>query len=235
MAIASRAFAPPKIRGEHQGKTTAFAYEHPWAVRFCHWVNAIALVGLVGSGLRIFRAFPSFGPKVPQQNLINVPNSLTIGGWLGGALRWHFTFMWFFVGTGLLYLIYQVASGHYRQVLFTPRDVRGLWPMVRHYFLFGEKPPLTETYNPLQKLAYTSAMFFGMMSTVTGLVLWKPVQFGWLAWLMGGFHFARGWHFLALCVFLAFIPGHLIMVLLHGFNNFASMLHGWKRSPEYFD
>lgn len=213
---------------------TPAAYEHPWVVRFAHWLNAISLFVLSGTGLQIFRAFPSFGPKIPQQNFLVPPRSLTIGGWLGGALQWHFTFMWIFVGTGVLYLAYQLISGNWRQVAFMPRDVKGVWPMARHYFLFGAKPEVTEPYNPLQKLAYTSAVFFGVLSAVTGLALYKPVQFSWLAALFGGFHFARGFHFVALCGFLAFIPGHLVMVLLHGWNNFYSMLSGWKKDPEYF-
>lgn len=232
MATAKSALEPT-LRASIKGKPATLVGEHPWLVRFSHWLNAIALLVLIGSGLRIFRAFPSFGPKLPQNDLLDVPKAFTIGGWLGGALQWHFTFMWIFVGTGLLYLAYQLATGHFRQVLFMPRDVKGVWPMARHYFLFGPKPPLTAAYNPLQKLAYTSAVILGVLSTLTGLVLFKPVQFSWLAWMMGGFHLTRVWHFLAMCGFLSFIPGHLLMVLLHGWNNFYSMLTGWKRDPEY--
>jgi Ni/Fe-hydrogenase b-type cytochrome subunit len=209
------------------------AYEHPSVVRFCHWLNAISLFVLIGTGLQIFRAFPSFGPKIPQKNLLTVPKDFSLGGWLGGALQWHLTFMWVFIGTGLLYIAYEAISGNWREVLFLPRDLKGVWPMVRHYFFFGKKPETTEPYNPLQKLAYTGAVLLGVLSTLTGLVLYKPVQFGWLALLFGGFHLTRIWHFLVLCGFLSFIPGHLIMVLLHGWNNFFSMLSGWKRNPEY--
>ena len=209
------------------------AYEHPLAIRLTHWVNAISLFVMVGSGLRIFRAFPSFGPKIPQKVLLDIPKSLTIGGWLGGALQWHFTFMWFFAASGILYIAYQLLSGHYRTVLFTARDIPGVWPMARHYFLFGPKPPATGQYNPLQKLAYTSSVAFGALSLLTGIVLYKPTQFSWLAFLFGGFHLTRIWHFAAMCGFLAFIPGHLIMVVLHGWSNFFSMLSGWKREPEY--
>jgi len=218
-----------------RGKIVPVAREHSWVVRVCHWLTAVSLFVLIGSGLRIFIAFPSFGPKIPQRNLLEVPAALTIGGWLAGALRWHFTFMWIFVGTGMVYLVHQVATGNFRKVLFRPRDVKGVWPMVRHYFLFGAKPEVTEPYNALQKLAYTAAVLFGGLSTLTGLVLFKPVQFGWLAWLFGGFHLTRIWHFLAMCGFLAFLPGHLVMVALHGWNNFFSMLSGWKKSPEYLN
>ena len=208
-------------------------YEHPLLIRITHWVNAISLFVMVTSGLRIFRAFPSFGPKIPEKVLLDIPKSLTLGGWLGGALQWHFTFMWLFAASGVLYFLFQALSGHYRTLLFTPRDIPGVWPMARHYFLFGPKPPATGQYNPLQKLAYTSTIGFGVLSLLTGIVLYKPAQFSWLAFLFGGFHLTRIWHFAAMCGFLAFIPGHLIMVGLHGWGNFYAMLSGWKREPEY--
>lgn len=222
------------IEGKRTEQSTV-AYEHPWVVRVAHWLNAVAVFVLITSGLRIFRAFPSFGPKIPQENFWVPPPGITLGGWLAGALQWHFTFMWIFVGSGLVYVIYQIVTGHWRQVLFLPRDIPGVWPMVKHYFFFGKKARAEAAYNPLQKLAYTSTILFGAMSFLTGLVLFKPVQFWWLTWLMGGFRYARIWHFIAMCGFVAFIPGHLIMVALHGWNNFYSMVTGWKRDPEYID
>ncbi len=152
-------------------------YEHPWAVRLCHWTTAVAITILTLSGLRILNAFPSFGPKIPERDLIEaVPKAITLGGWLGGALRWHFTFMWIFAAGGVLYVISQIASGHYRTVLFTPRDLPGVWPMARHYFFFGPKPTATGAYNPLQKLAYTTAILLGALSLLTGMVMYKPAQ-----------------------------------------------------------
>lgn len=216
-----------------RGESIAAVYEHPWPVRFSHWVNAIALFVMVGSGFEIFRAFPSFGAKIPEKDLLNWPRAFAIGGWLGGALRWHLTFMWIYIATGLFYVGYQTFRGHYRQVLFVSSDVKGVWPMARHYFFFGPKPAETQTYNPLQKMAYTSAIGLGVLSVLTGLAIWKPVQFSWLAWLMGGFHWARLWHFLVMWALVFFVIGHLIMVLLHGWNNFLSMLTGWKNDPEY--
>ena len=216
--------------GESQVQT---AYEHPWAVRFCHWLNTVSLIVMATSGLQIFRAFPSFGSKIPERVLLNVPKTLTLGGWLGGALQWHMTFAWIYVATGIFYIAYQIFSGNYRQSLFVPKDLAGVWPMIRHYFFFGHKPAQTGVYNPLQKMAYTSAILLGLLSVLTGIVLYNPVQFSLLASLIGGFHWARVWHFCVLCALLLFVLGHLIMVILHGWNNFASMLTGWKRNPEY--
>lgn len=214
-------------------ESTAAVYEHPYVIRLTHWVNTVALFVMIGSGLQIFRAFPSFGPKIPEQVLLNWPKSLALGGWLAGGLQWHLTFMWIYVASGLVYVGYQFMSGNYRQALFTQQDLPGLWPMVRHYFLFGPKPPAREAYNPLQKLAYTAAVVLGGLSVLTGLAVWKPVQLSWLAWLMGGFHYARIWHFVVMWAIVAFIFGHLVMVVLHGWANFLSMLTGWKSSPEY--
>jgi Ni/Fe-hydrogenase b-type cytochrome subunit len=235
VAETAAAEAPPAqpVAEEEEPGLVRAAYEHPLPIRITHWVNAISLFVMVTSGLRIFRAFPSFGPKIPENILLDIPKSLTLGGWLGGALQWHFTFMWIFAVSGVAYVAYQAVSGHYKTMLFTNRDVAGVWPMVRHYFFFGPKPPATGQYNPLQKLAYTSTIAFGVLSLLTGIVLFKPAQFSWLAFLFGGFHLTRLWHFAAMCGFLAFIPGHLIMVVLHGWANFYSMLSGWKREPEY--
>jgi Ni/Fe-hydrogenase b-type cytochrome subunit len=215
------------------GETIQAVYEHPWIVRFCHWVNSVALFVMVGSGLQIFRAFPSFGDKIPEQDLLNWPKAFAIGGWLGGALQWHLTFMWIYMATGLLYIVYDVFSRNYRQVLFLPSDVQGVWPMTKHYFFFGPKPAANAVYNPLQKLAYTSAILLGVLSVLTGIAIWKPVQFSWLAWLMGGFHLARVWHFVVMWAMVFFVVGHLVMVVIHGWNNFVSMLTGWKTDPDY--
>jgi Ni/Fe-hydrogenase b-type cytochrome subunit len=222
-----------EIEDAKTGEVTEAVLEHPFIVRFCHWVNAISLFVMVGSGMQIFRAFPSFGAKIPQKDLLNWPKAFAIGGWLGGALQWHLTFMWIYLGSGLLYLGYQIFSGNYKQVLFVQRDIAGLWPMIRHYFFFGPKPPAKEAYNALQKQAYTGAIVLGVLSVLTGFAVWKPIQFSWLAWMMGGFHWARLAHFLVMWAILAFVFGHLVMVVLHGRNNFISMLTGWKKDPEY--
>jgi Ni/Fe-hydrogenase b-type cytochrome subunit len=222
-----------EIENAKTGELIEAVYEHSLVIRVCHWLNAVSLFVMAGSGLQIFRAFPSFGAKIPEEVLINWPKSLAIGGWLGGALQWHLTFMWIYLATGLIYLGYQVFCRKYKQVLFVGRDVGGVWPMVRHYFFFGPKPRMRETYNPLQKSAYTFVIILGVLSVATGFAIWKPVQFSWLAWMMGGFHYARLGHFVIMWAMLLFVFGHLIMVVLHGWNNFVSMLTGWKNNPEY--
>ena len=209
------------------------AYEHPAVIRWCHWLLGVSILVLIFSGWQIFWAFPGFGPKIPQRDFIHLPRALMLGGWLAGGLQWHFTFIWIFLFTGVVYLIYQAASGRYRMLLFTPSDLPGVWPMVRHYFLFGPKPPQTQPYNPLQKLAYTGAVVLGVLAALTGMAIYNPNQFSLLTAMMGGFRWARVWHFAVMSAFLAFIAGHLVMVILHGWSNFISMITGWKRGPEY--
>jgi thiosulfate reductase cytochrome b subunit len=209
------------------------ALEHPRLVRLTHWANAAIVAVMTMSGLQIFMAFPSFGDKIPQRDLLHVPEFFRLGGWLGGALQWHFAFAWPFALTGVVYVAYLALSGHWRRVVLQPHELRGVWPMARHYFLFKPKPEPREAYNPLQKLAYTSTIFFGALAVATGLLLARPVQFSAVVSALGGFSAIRIYHFAAMTGFLAFIPGHLVMVALHGWNNFASMWTGWKRKPDY--
>src|SRR5262249_30088715 len=158
----------------------------------------------------------------------DVPSWMSFGGWLGGALQLHFTFMWLFMGIGLVYIVFQIVSRNYRQVLFVRSDLRGVWPVFRHHFLFQPKPRIVESYNALRKLTYTLVILLGSVSVITGAALYKPVQLSWLVALLGGFRWVRLEHFIAMMCFLSFIPGHMLMVVIHGWSNFASMFSGWK-------
>jgi Ni/Fe-hydrogenase b-type cytochrome subunit len=233
MAMTKSGLSLPALAVERQGKLATYTREHPWLVRFTHWLNAVSLLVMTASGLQIFMAFPSFGDKIPQQDLLHVPEALRLGGWLGGALQWHYSFAFLFTATGLAYVVYLLVTGHWRQVILQPKELRGIWPMVRHYFFFRPKPPQLEPYNPLQKLAYTSTILFGVVAVITGIALSKPVQVASVVQLLGGFGLVRVFHFAAMGGFLAFIPGHLLMVALHGWGNFYSMIIGWKRNPDY--
>src|SRR5438128_11132732 len=110
--MSTRAIAIENVK---TGEVTEAVYEHPFAVRLCHWVNVVSLFVLVGSGLQIFRAFPSFGAKIPQKDLLHWPKEFALGAWLGRALHWHLTLMRIYMATELLYLGYQLFSGNYQQ------------------------------------------------------------------------------------------------------------------------
>ncbi|MFN7940714.1 MAG: cytochrome b/b6 domain-containing protein [Thermoanaerobaculia bacterium] len=214
-----------------RGRTRRAIFEHPAPVRLAHWTIALAVPILALSGLQIFRAFPSFGAKIPERDLLELPLWAGLGGWLGGALRWHFTFFWLFLGAGVVYAAYQIASGNWRQVIVSRRDLGGVVPMALHYLRRRPAPAYAGAYNPLQKLAYTTTLAAGALAALSGLALYKPVQLAWLVVALGGFRLARLWHFLAMLGLLAFVPGHLSMVALHGWNNFRSMWTGFKLMP----
>ena len=233
MATTKSGLAMYTIELEHHGVRQTLVQEHSWLVRFTHWLNAISLVVMTMSGLQIYSAFPSFGVKIPQEDFLHFPEWMRLGDWLGGALQWHLTFAWMFTLTGVTYVLYLIVSGKWRIVILRPEEFRGVWPMVRHYFLFKPKPPQLEPYNPLQKLAYTSTIGLGVVAVITGILLFQPAQFAWQVKLLAGFGMIRIYHFAAMIGFLSFVPGHLLMVALHGWSNFYSMLTGWKRDPDY--
>jgi thiosulfate reductase cytochrome b subunit len=228
VAKGERRFAVDLI--DRRGRPRRATFEHPATIRLAHWAIAIALPILALSGLGIFRAFPSFGPKIPQRNLFEVPLGATLGGWLAGAIQWHFTFAWVFLGAGAVYAVYQAATGNWRQVVVSRSDLAGILPMVRHYLLRAPKPAHPGAYNPLQKLAYTATLAAGALAALSGLALWRPVQLSWLVALMGGFQGVRIAHFVAMCGLVVFIPGHLVMVARAGWNNFRSMWTGFELS-----
>jgi thiosulfate reductase cytochrome b subunit len=111
MPTRSHRESPPELLVEnlHRRDLEVAIYEHPYLVRITHWVSALSVIVMIFSGLQIFRAFPSFGAKLPQQDLTQVPAWLGLGGWLGGALQWHLTFMWPLIAAGVVYIVYQCS------------------------------------------------------------------------------------------------------------------------------
>ena len=178
---------------------------HPLAVRITHWVNAFAILIMVLSGWRIYNASPLFG--------FSFPDGWTLGGWLAGALQWHFAAMWLLAINGLAYLVYGVASGHLRRKLtpLTPslvvRDVAdALKGKLAHDDL--------SVYNAAQRAAYVGAIVVVVVLVLSGLVIWKPVQFQTLGLLMGDYEGARYVHFFAMAALVLFVVVHVAMVLL---------------------
>ena len=178
---------------------------HPLAVRLTHWLNAVAILIMVLSGWRIYNASPLFGFKFPDE--------WTLGGWLAGALQWHFAAMWLLAINGLVYLGYGIVSGHLRRKLLplTPaavfRDVRNaLRGKLAHDDL--------SVYNAAQRAAYIVAIAILAVLVLSGLVIWQPVQFQTLGLLMGDYEGARYVHFFAMTALLLFVLVHVAMVLL---------------------
>ncbi|WP_233210265.1 cytochrome b/b6 domain-containing protein [Comamonas sp. 26] len=174
-------------------------------MRITHWLNALAVVIMVMSGWRIYDASPIFP--------FSIPAVITLGGWLGGALQWHFAAMWLLVFNGLLYLTLNIASGRLARKFF-PLTPHG----VLHDLLEALKGKLSHgdprQYNNVQKLAYLFVMLDLIVIVLSGLVLWKSVQFPVLRELLGGYEFARRIHFFAMAAIVAFLVVHLVMVAL---------------------
>jgi thiosulfate reductase cytochrome b subunit len=178
---------------------------HPGWMRVTHWVNAVAVLLLVTSGWRIYNAAPFFP--------FDIPGGLTLGGWLGGALQWHFAAMWLLAGNGLVYLALNLATGR----LFTkflPLSVAG----VRRDLIAALRGRLSHAdprhYNSVQRCAYLFVMLDLVLLVLSGLVLWKSVQFPVLRELAGGYESARRIHFFAMAALVAFVGVHLAMVAL---------------------
>ena len=178
---------------------------HPAWLRVTHWINAVAVLIMIVSGWRIYNADPFFG--------FRIPNELTLGGWLAGGVQWHFAAMWVLVGNGLIYLAFNGATG---RVL---RKFRPLSPKeILHDLLAALKGKLAHAdetrYNAVQKAAYLFVWVDLLLLLLSGLVLWKNVQFPILRELMGGYENARRVHFISMAALTAFVMVHLAMVAL---------------------
>lgn len=178
---------------------------HPGWLRLMHWINALAVVIMVTSGWRIYNASPFFD--------FTFPNGITLGGWLGGALQWHFAGMWLLFANGLLYLALNIATGRLRRKFF-PLSARGVAADLNAAVHGKLAHTDLHHYNQVQKLAYLFVIVDIAVLVLSGLVLWKSVQFDLLRELMGGYESARRVHFFAMALLVAFVAVHLVMVAL---------------------
>lgn len=197
-------------------------FQHPFIIRFTHWLNFIALGIMVTSGLRIYNASPVFDFRIPSE--------LTLGGWLAGARQWHFFAMWLFAFNGIIYLIYNIATRHGRRTTLLNRsDLPGILPMVQYYLRMRKQHLPYKKYNALQKLAYTSVSFVALGAILSGIAIYWPVQFSFVTCLFGNYDTARLWHFIFMAALVVFFLGHFVMVTIAGWDNFVSIITGWKK------
>jgi len=204
---------------------------HHWIVRLTHWVNVVAFTVMVGSGLRIFNAYPAFHRRGetfccwPWEGHA-VPAWLTFGGWLAGARNWHFAMMWVLVVTGLVYVGFVYLHGEWRDLVPRRGDVRDALQMVRFYLFARRDHPHQGKHNALQKAAYFAMPCIGAVCVLSGLAIWKPVQLGWVTALFGGYVWARWWHFVAMLALVLLAVGHVFMVLAVDPYSIRSMITG---------
>jgi thiosulfate reductase cytochrome b subunit len=189
---------------------------HPLVVRITHWINALAVLMMITSGWQIYNASPLFP--------FTFPAGITLGGWLAGALQWHFAAMWLFVLNGVVYLAYGLVSGHFRRK-FLPISL----PAVFHDILNAFKGKLAHddltVYNAAQRAAYVALILALIVLVASGLAIWKPVQLYALASLMGDYEGARLLHFFAMSAVGLIVVVHIAMVILVP-RTFPSMLTG---------
>jgi len=193
---------------------------HPLLIRITHWINVLAILILILSGWRIYNASPLFDFRFPSE--------WTLGGWLAGALQWHFAAMWLLVVNGLVYVAYGFLSGHFRRKLLplSPSAVlRDVGAALRGKLAHDD----LAVYNAAQRAAYLAVIVLGVVLVLSGLVIWKPVQFQTLGLLMGDYEGARYVHFFAMAGVVLFVIVHVVMVALVP-RTFISMFTGRVRA-----
>lgn len=178
---------------------------HPGWVRICHWINALAILVMIGSGWQIFNASPLFD--------FTFPRSIALGQWLGGAIQWHFAAMWVLAINGLVYVTLGIVTSRFRRKLLPiyPRDVIA---DVKAALTFRLAHDDLSHYNAVQKLLYAGIIVIAIIIVLSGLAIWKPVQFQELTALFGGYDFARYVHFTAMAAIVGFLVVHVALALI---------------------
>jgi thiosulfate reductase cytochrome b subunit len=178
---------------------------HPGWVRVTHWINALAMLMMIGSGWQIYNASPLFG--------FTFPSEIALGNWLAGALLWHFAAMWLLVINGIVYVALGILTGRFRRKLFPirPREVwRDLSAALRGRLAHDD----LSVYNAVQRLLYVGILLTGVVIVLSGLSIWKPVQFHALTTFFGGYNTARYVHFAAMAAIVAFLVVHVALAVL---------------------
>ena len=190
--------------GERLEATPAKAIQPAW-VRTMHWINALAMILMIMSGWQIYNASPLFSFRFSPH--------ITLGGWLAGALLWHFAAMWLLMVNGLAYVITGFATGRFRRKLL-PITPRGVLADLKAAATFKLAHDDLTVYNYVQRLLYTGIIAVGILIVLSGLSIWKPVQLQWLTALFGGYDVARYVHFICMSAIVAFLIVHVALALL---------------------
>ena len=179
---------------------------HPLWVRLTHWINALAMFMMIGSGWQIYDASPLF-------RFIHFPSQFALGEWLAGALLWHFAAMWLLVTNGVVYVTLGIVTGRFQHKLLPirPRDVlRDLSAALRGKLSHDD----LSVYNAVQRLLYVGVILAGVVIVLSGLSIWKPVQLKYLTAFFDGYDFARYVHFFAMASIVGFLTVHIALALI---------------------
>ncbi len=207
--------------------------KHPAAIRWFHWINFPLLAIMIWSGMLIYWANDVYKIGWNDATLFhffpdNFYSALHFNGRLAEGMAWHFLFMWLFAINGVLYVLYTLISGEWRYLVPDRNTLREAIQVVLHDLGLSKTPLPRQKFNGAQKIAYSSIIVMGLGSLVTGLAIWKSVQFGWLTALLGGYAAARVEHFLLTLGYCAFFVVHIAQVIRAGWNNFRSMVTGFE-------
>ena len=205
--------------------------KHPLAIRWFHWINFPLLAVMTWSGLLIYWANDVYRIGWGNKTILKFfPQSfyqaLHIPFRLAEGMDLHFVFMWLFAINGFIYVLYLLFSGQWKYIFPDKRSVKESAIVVLHDLHLTKKIPAQKKYNAAQRIAYTAVIFMGLGSVLTGLSIYKPVQFGTLTSSLGGYEWARIEHFTLVILFILFFLVHIIQVILAGWNNFQSMITG---------
>ena len=184
--------------------TTSKVIQPVW-VRILHWINALAMILMIMSGWQIYNASPLFDFRFSA--------NITLGGWLGGALLWHFAAMWLLMVNGLVYLTLGFATGRFARKLL-PISATGVIADARAALTGKLSHDDLSKYNYVQKLLYAGIILVGIVIVLSGLSIWKPVQLQYLTALFGGYDYARYVHFTCMAAICAFLVVHVLLALL---------------------
>ena len=179
---------------------------HPLPIRIMHWINVLAMFIMIGSGWKIYDDNVIFG-------WLHVPEAFTIGRWLQHGLQWHFFGMWLLVVNGLAYLVYGFSTGRFRRMLL-PISMRELVAEIKDALRLRLSHDDLSRYNAVQKLLYIGVICVGVLTVISGLAIWKPIQFSELLALFGSFQNARLVHFLCMSAIVLFVVVHVALALL---------------------
>jgi thiosulfate reductase cytochrome b subunit len=211
--------------------------KHSLATRLFHWTNAPVLAVMIWSGLLIYWANDVYEIRLGGVGLVKFfptwfYRALRVDHRLAEGMAWHFIFMWFFAINGLLYVTYTFWSGEWRELVPNRHTFAEAWQVVLHDLGIRKQPLPERKFNGAQRLAYTGVVAMGAGSLLTGLAIYKPVQFAWLTTLLGGYALARLEHFVLALGYVAFFAIHITQVIRAGWNNFRAMVIGVEVSKD---
>ncbi len=199
---------------------------HPAAVRTMHWINAGAIIALIGSGWKIYNDEVLFG-------WLHFPDWMTFGVWAQHGLQIHFTAMWVLMVNGLCYLAYGFYTGRFRRKLLP------IWPGqvisdIKAALTFKLAHDDITRYNAVQKTLYAGIILVIVVQVVTGWIIWKPIQLSELTALVGGFQNGRLIHFLGMVAICLFLIIHVALALLVP-KTIGAMITGGPAVPDASD